>query len=380
MSAVTIPENALVLNNQLDGIFLEVSQGPITITNSRFSGNGEHGIKGANAENVTLNGVEITDNKLDQLRLTADGRDGPRQQRNHETEEIMSLWLEDWTIENSVIGNSTESTLPLVRSTLIDDPDDDDWTRFLDSYKAQNNCYYHANNALPFKIDDPRSITSPANLASWQSETAEKNSEFYSTSSRCERASIARLIAPVIDGYAGSEWDGASTNVVTNPLLGDSQTADDFSAEFNVGYDDNNLYFIVTVFDEDLQNDSSIFWQDDNVELFIDAGNERSTTYDNNDFHLIIFTDGFYTIGSKSAPLNNPEIAVRRFDQGYVVEAAIPHTTGINAVAGYQFGLDVHITDDDLGGPRENKLSWHASVDDSWKNPTLFKPAILQSR
>jgi hypothetical protein len=35
-------------------------------------------------------------------------------------------------------------------------------------------------------------------------------------------------------------------------------------------------------------------------------------------------------------------------------------------------GFDVHINDDDNGGPRDGKVSWHSTSDESWRDPSTF--------
>jgi len=372
-------DNATVINNRRDGIFLEVSQGPMTISNSRFNNNGENGIRGANAEKVTLDNVELVDNKQEQLFLTADFGDGPRKQNNFETGETMLLWLKDWTIQNSVIGNSSQEAqeTALVRSTLVDDQDGEDWSIFLANYQGNNNCYFHANNPLPFKISDPQVTNSPANLMGWKSETGEAGSQFYDSFDSCFNARIPYLPAPAIDGYPEIEWEQTPLVSIDNQILGAEVPESDFSASFRASYDAENLYVVVAVLDDDIRSDSTEFWQDDNVELFIDFGNERGSVYDNNDYQLIFGANGYYTVGPNSVSNLQPEYAVLQFDGGYVVEVAVPLLGSLSAVPGSLFGFDVHVTDDDQGGPRENKLSWRAEIDDSWRNPNSFGQALF---
>ena len=47
------------------------------------------------------------------------------------------------------------------------------------------------------------------------------------------------------------------------------------------------------------------------------------------------------------------------------------------AAAGKVFGFDVHLNDDDDGGPRDGKLAWFGTVDQAWTRPDLFSAATL---
>ncbi|MEM7113864.1 MAG: sugar-binding protein [Chloroflexota bacterium] len=374
-------ENATVADNRRDGIFLEVSQGPITIRNSRFEGNGEYGIRGANAEKVTLERVEIINNELEQLVLTADNGDGPRDLTNHETGELMTLWLKEWTIRQSVIGRDDGGDAALVRSSLLDDHVDElDWQIFLADFVAEGNCYFAGGGTAVFDLADPQQVNSPTDFAGWQMETGQEgNSTFQQAAELCAIAHVPQTSTPLtIDGAIEERWQTVPVYPLSKLLLGDALNGpEDVAAQFRLLYDQNYLYLLVQVTDDDLQQDSAEFWQDDNVEIFIDAGGEGDTSYDGNDFQLVFGANGRYSLGPNSAFDPSPVHAVQETAVGYTVEIAIPHTIGIQPQAGYRFGLDVHVTDDDDGGVRENKLSWRAQVDEAWRDPSLFGRAQL---
>lgn len=173
-------------DNRLDGLFLEVSQGPFLVTESTFINNGRHGVMGANTEQVTLDGIRSVYNQSDQINLTADWFDGPRDQINHVTGETMTLWLQNWTIQNSIIGTDSGSDGFLAQSTLEDDADGNDWTLFRDSYSAQYNCWFHTSETAVFRIEDPLTIpTNQPDFAGWQTESGESASSTFQTSDTC---------------------------------------------------------------------------------------------------------------------------------------------------------------------------------------------------
>ena len=63
---------------------------------------------------------------------------------------------------------------------------------------------------------------------------------------------------------------------------------EDFSAYYKVLWDKDNLYVLVDVTDDNLTNDSSsdLWYEDDCIEVFIDADNSRSGNYDDNDYQF----------------------------------------------------------------------------------------------
>lgn len=59
------------------------------------------------------------------------------------------------------------------------------------------------------------------------------------------------------------------------------------TATFGVLWDNNNLYIGVKVLDASLYNDSPDAWENDAVEIYIDANNNKLSVYDGNDNQLI---------------------------------------------------------------------------------------------
>jgi hypothetical protein len=65
-------------------------------------------------------------------------------------------------------------------------------------------------------------------------------------------------------------------------------------------------------------------------------------------------------------------------DNGYCVEIKFPWSTlGIKPSAGAKIGIDVHVNDDDDGGDRDSKITWHDVQDNAWENPQAFGNAEL---
>ena len=189
--------------------------------------------------------------------------------------------------------------------------------------------------------------------------------------------------APAVDGQLDSHWASAATYSIDKSVLGQRPTQTDLSASFKALYDENALYLFVDITDDLLVQDSVFWWwADDAVELYLDGDRSRGQTYDGiDDYQLILrWDDDTVYVGSDSVPAPaNLEWAHRQTDSGWAVEIAFPWSAlGITAQPGIQFGIDVHVSDDDDGGDtRERKLAWHATADEAWYNPSLLGVATL---
>jgi len=151
-------------------------------------------------------------------------------------------------------------------------------------------------------------------------------------------------------------------------------------------HDGSSLYILVEVYNEPFYerfNDSTDSWHDDSVEIFLDIGNEQSTTYDSNDFQKVYSFSGSSVNGSSSSSqIQTTFASSRQVDTAvntisyYEIEIDM---SSINMTTATTFGIDVHINDDDDGGDRNAKWAWYAPIgnDNSWRDPSLFGQGIL---
>ena len=165
-------------------------------------------------------------------------------------------------------------------------------------------------------------------------------------------------------------------------------TAKNATCSFAAVADDEWLYVALEVTDdktvtgETMGND---LWKDDSVEVYIDANNAKTATYEGDDAQI--------TIGAVNMDLGNidePELggtgdgaktgtkaAVVASNDGWIVEAAIPLQNDkwdIKLENGKTIGFNVHLNDDDDGGDRDHKLIWSLkdAADSSWQNTSVF--------
>ena len=194
-------------------------------------------------------------------------------------------------------------------------------------------------------------------------------------------ASIRRVTRPVvIDGKVDEIWSEAREYKIGNVIYSPISSDEDLSASYKALWDEENLYVLVDVTDDNLKNDSDEFWLDDGVEVFIDADNSKSDSYGNNNYQYFFeWADANPGMGEfKQGRTTGIEFAVGRREVGYRVEIKFPWSTlGTKPSAGTKIGLDVHVNDDDDGGDRDSKLTWRGKEDNAWQTPSVFGTAEL---
>ncbi len=149
---------------------------------------------------------------------------------------------------------------------------------------------------------------------------------------------------------------------ITRPITKTVTGSPNNTATFGVLWDNNNLYIGVKVLDANLFSESANVWDDDAVEVYIDANFNRSATYDGRDNQVI---KGYNksTVFTKSA-INGLQHAWAPISGGYAVELAVPwNQLGITAPAsGTNLGFDVGYDDDDNGGARDGQAVWNGNI------------------
>ncbi|MHC4439961.1 MAG: sugar-binding protein, partial [Planctomycetota bacterium] len=194
-------------------------------------------------------------------------------------------------------------------------------------------------------------------------------------------ANIRKADGPVrVDGKAEALWSESRQYKIGNVIYESPSNEEDFSASYKAVWDEKNLYLLVDVTDDNLKNDSSEFWLDDCVEIFVDADNSKSGSYGDNDFQFHFgWADANPSMGeSQHNQTAGVEFASVRTDRGYRMEIKLPWSTlGAEPSAGGKIGLDVHVNDDDDGGDRDTKLTWRGKEDNAWQTPGIFGTAEL---
>jgi hypothetical protein len=186
----------------------------------------------------------------------------------------------------------------------------------------------------------------------------------------------------VIDGTAEALWSEARQYKLGNVIYAPISSDEDCSANFKALWDAQNLYVLVDVTDDSLKNDSDsdLWYQDDCVEVFIDGDNSKSDNYDADDaqYHFDWNRTKSTMNSFEHGSLNGVEFAMVTTEKGYRTEIKFPWSTlGTKPSAGTKIGLDIHVDDDDDGGDRDSKLTWHGKEDNAWETPRAFGTAEL---
>jgi hypothetical protein len=196
-------------------------------------------------------------------------------------------------------------------------------------------------------------------------------------------AAIRKASRPVrIDGAVEDLWSGAREYKIANVIYMPASSDADLSASYKTMWDAQNLYVLVNVTDDSLKNDSDsdLWYQDDCVEVFIDADNSKSENYGNNDgqYHFDWDRTNPSMDRFEHGRLDGVEFAMVTTGNGYLTEIKFPWSTlGTKPSAGMKIGLDVHVNDDDDGGDRDTKQTWRGKEDNAWQTPRAFGTAEL---
>lgn len=199
---------------------------------------------------------------------------------------------------------------------------------------------------------------------------------------RADHEIVQTGTAPSIDGNIETAWSFANRQTIANLIVGSVANDNDLSGSFRTLWDTTNLYVLVQVTDDMQRNDSGLqTWNDDSVEIYVDANNDKSSVYASNDYqYRFTWTAASLTVEETKHGAITGVTAVRvATANGYVVEVKLPWSTlGQSSVAvSGLLGLDVHINDDDDGGSRDGKKAWFNVVDTSWMDPSTFATARL---
>ena len=192
---------------------------------------------------------------------------------------------------------------------------------------------------------------------------------------------IPTATPPVIDGNEDDVWSAAPRYKIANVIYSPPSSPNDLSADFKAMWDANNLYVFVNVTDDILRHDSTPdnWYQDDSVEVYIDASNSKSSQYGQTDYQYTFNWDK--TSPKMQETKHNRAEGVQYVlvttDKGYRVEIKFPWSTlGTKPSAGAKIGLDVHVNDND-SGKRDTKITWYGKQDNAWQNPQAFGNAEL---
>jgi hypothetical protein len=176
-------------------------------------------------------------------------------------------------------------------------------------------------------------------------------------------------VPPEIDGLPDTVWVGRIDQRVGKKLKGGVN----LSASFGVLWDVANLYLMVEV--RDGEHGDSAARKRDEVEIYLDTGNQRQRSYRAHNFQFNLPVQGGAPT-EQNRRTAGVKMATVQENWGYRIEAAVPwRTLAITGEAGRKLGFD-------LGVCRREKdaslLMWHGTAD-NWFDPSGFGNLILAS-
>ncbi|NJM16397.1 MAG: hypothetical protein HC896_14390, partial [Bacteroidales bacterium] len=170
-----------------------------------------------------------------------------------------------------------------------------------------------------------------------------------------------------------SESSWCISNTVTKKVIGNS----DNTVKYGVLWDNTYLYVGAQVLDNNLYKQVAADWNNDAVEIYVDGGNNGTTTYDANDRQWI---KAWNTAGISGTNTTGLVHAVANIAGGYAVEVAIPWTNFRSGTptAGTTIGFDLGNNDDDNGGGRDYQMQWNGTIN-NWNNTSAFGDLVLSA-
>ncbi|MET0343842.1 MAG: sugar-binding protein [Polyangiales bacterium] len=197
---------------------------------------------------------------------------------------------------------------------------------------------------------------------------------------RHEATSIAAAMPlPLLDGERDAQYLHAEALPIARVVRGTPPAPGVLDARFRALHDSMFLYLFVEVGDDQVVVDGppEIPWEDDSIEVFLDGDASAGEGYDGrDDVQLVLRPDDREArLGMRSAQVNVAAIGVAtvRTPTGWRAEVFVPWSA-IQATWRYgkTLGLDVHVNDDDDGGPRDRKVAWASTDDEAWQRPDRF--------
>jgi hypothetical protein len=213
---------------------------------------------------------------------------------------------------------------------------------------------------------------------------------------------------PVIDGVADDAvWASAPAHGTDEFFELETPLDDeaDLQVTWKALWDDANLYVLIEVHDDSIINFEALNWEDDSLEIYIDAQNLDVPEYNPDSGATgipayqftalagqepIAGTTSLFTVGINSYATDTahyPQGAdtggmVWTEDPGfYSFEVAFPwealEDTPANIMERGSFGFGIAINDDDDGGARDTQLMWATELGDLWHISSSFPSVAL---
>ncbi|MBN2138026.1 MAG: DUF1349 domain-containing protein [Sedimentisphaerales bacterium] len=202
------------------------------------------------------------------------------------------------------------------------------------------------------------------------------------TLSSGDAAIVLTTTPPIIDGAVDSIWSAVPAYSISNVVVGSIKSSSDLSGSWQALWDSSNIYYFIDITDDKLRNNSGTsWWDDDTIEIMIDADNNKGGAYDGvNDFQYgFRWDDSTIHTGAYSVDdTTGVDFDMVSKSGGYRLEVSIPWSTlGVTPSMGNLIGVEIYVDDDDNAHERDAQVSWHTTLSTAWEDTSVFGTAEL---
>lgn len=185
-------------------------------------------------------------------------------------------------------------------------------------------------------------------------------------------------IPVTVDGLLDAAWEDVPEQIISNVIVPSVDDEEDLSATWRALWNPTFFYVFVSVTDDKQRDNSTDWFNDDGLEIFLDMGLERREEYDGNDLQLSIDWNSNNVVARQGSLGQGVLTTVVDTDKGYDVEFRLPWSVlNFTPTEDKLFGFDLQINDDDGAGDRDGKMAWFATTDESFENPSFFGMVVL---
>ncbi|GAK41760.1 hypothetical protein TCA2_4252 [Paenibacillus sp. TCA20] len=178
---------------------------------------------------------------------------------------------------------------------------------------------------------------------------------------------------PVIDGSVDSVWSNAPELKLDTKQMAWSGATGTAKAL----WDDENLYVLVQVRDDQLNKSNPNVWEQDSVEVFVDENNGRTASYQED--------DGQYRVNFENLATFNPAEIAEGFESevtvsgtNYIVEMKIPFKK-VTPANNAKIGFDAQINDA-KDGNRISVNAWNDASGQGYQDTSVFGELTLTGK
>lgn len=155
-----VVDSLVAMRNTRDGIWIEASQGPVTVTRSTIVDNREAGIHSTFSRNVVVDSNTIAGNDEAQLKI---GGKSTRVVRDFETGRDLYLSAGGWVVTRNRFGEDGPFIVLATEAMT-----EADWSAFVRSFVSDENVYEAEESAVGFRVLGRR-----IGLATWRALTGQ---------------------------------------------------------------------------------------------------------------------------------------------------------------------------------------------------------------